>query len=130
VRAAYFDASALVKLAYAEAESQALIDYVSDDDVEASTSAIADVEVQRALSRLPGTDGEDPVRGFYLIELTPKIRALAGAVGSPHLRSLDAIHLATALSIREDLEFVTYDARLAAAARGEGLRVVQPGRAV
>ena len=128
MRAAYFDASAIVKLSYAEAESQALIDYLSDDDLEASTSAIADVEVQRALSRLPLTDGEDPVRGFYLIELTPSVRDLAREVGAPHLRALDAIHLATALSIREDLDFVTYDVRLAAAARAEGLRVVQPGK--
>lgn len=128
MRAAYFDASAIVKLSYAEAESPALIDYLSDDDLEASTSAIAEVEVQRAVSRLPVADGDDPVRGFYLIELTASVRDLAREVGSPQLRALDAIHLATALSIREDLDFVTYDVRLAAAARAEGLRVVQPGR--
>jgi predicted nucleic acid-binding protein len=45
------------------------------------------------------------------------------------VRALDAIHLATALAIDDDeLEFITYDDRLADAARAEGLTVVQPGR--
>jgi len=47
---------------------------------------------------------------------------------APELCSLDAAHLATALSLEVDLDFVTYDDRLAAAARAAGLRVVQPGR--
>jgi predicted nucleic acid-binding protein len=47
---------------------------------------------------------------------------------APQIRSLDAVHLATALSIGVDLDFVTYDDRQAVAAREAGLRVVQPGR--
>lgn len=57
------------------------------------------------------------------------MRDEAARLGSPQVRALDAIHLATALAIGDDdLEFITYDDRLADAARAEGLTVVQPGR--
>ncbi len=128
MRRAYFDASALVKLSHVEPYSQALIDYLEQDRVEASTSIIADVEVRRALRRA-GAAGDQAVRGFYLVALDEDIRADAARLGSPSVRSLDAIHLATALAIADDqLEFVTYDDRQAGAAREAGLRVVQPGR--
>jgi predicted nucleic acid-binding protein len=93
------------------------------------SSILADVEVKRALDRLRarGADPSDHLRGFFLIDLSRDVRDLAAKV-APELRSLDAVHLATALSLDVDLDFVTYDDRLAAAARAEGLRVVQPGR--
>jgi hypothetical protein len=57
------------------------------------------------------------------------VRDEAARLGSAQVRALDAIHLATALAIGDDdLEFITYDDRLADAARAEGLTVVQPGR--
>jgi predicted nucleic acid-binding protein len=131
VRKAYFDASAIVKLGHVEAESQALIDYLGDDNLSSATSVVADVEVRRTLHllRALGADPEEHVRGFFLLDLSRDIRDRAVTLGSA-LRSLDAIHLATAISIGEDLDFVTYDDRLAAAAREEGLRVVQPGRRI
>ena len=50
-------------------------------------------------------------------------------IGRDSLRSLDAIHIATALAVGDrDLQFVTYDERQADAARQAGLKVVQPGR--
>ena len=126
---AYFDSSAIVKLGRPERESLALIDYLDEQQPNALTSVLADVEVRRALDRLRarGADPGDHVRGFFLIDLSRDVRDLA-AKAAPELRSLDAVHLATALSIGVDLDFVTYDDRLAAAARAEGLRVVQPGR--
>ncbi len=130
MKVAYFDASAIVKLAHLERESQALLDYLGEA-VEASTSVISDVEVLRALRRLqtPKADVGEAMRGFYVLNLDPDIRQEAARIGSDSLRSLDAIHLATALSLRDDdLDFVTYDDRLAIAAREYGLRVVQPGR--
>jgi len=126
---AYFDSSAIVKLGRPEQESMALIDYLDDRQPSAVTSMLADVEVRRALERLRsrGADPGDHLRGFFLIDLSRDVRDWAVKV-APELRSLDAAHLATALSLEVDLDFVTYDDRLAAAARAAGLRVVQPGR--
>lgn len=53
---------------------------------------------------------------------------MAGALTPPALRSLDAVHLASALSVRDRLDgFVAYDARLVEAARAHGLPVLTPG---
>jgi uncharacterized protein len=128
VKRAYFDSSALVKLSHVEPHSQALLDYLDSGPIEASTSIVADVEVRRALRRA-GAASDQAVRGFYLVALEEEIRTKAALLGSPLVRSLDAIHLATALAVRDDdLEFVTYDDRQAEAARSVGLKVVQPGR--
>lgn len=128
MRRAYFDASALVKLSHVEPYSQALIDYLEENQIEASTSVIADVEVGRALRRA-GAASDQAVTGFYLVALDEEIREKAARLGSPLVRALDAIHLATALAFKDEhLDFVTYDDRQADAARAAGLRVVQPGR--
>jgi hypothetical protein len=126
---AYFDSSAIVKLGRPETESLALIDYLDDRQPSALTSILADVEVRRALGRLRarGADPSDHLRGFFLIDLSRDVRDLAARIALER-RSLDAVHVATALSIGVDLDFVTYDDRQAAAAHAEGLRVVQPGR--
>ena len=125
---AYFDSSAIVKLTHLERESQALIDYLDNNDVEATASALSEVEVIRALQRVRD-DGKDAVRGFYLLNLDADVLRDAAQLGSPTLRTIDAIHVATALAIGDPkLEFVTYDDRQAAAARDCGLTVVQPGR--
>lgn len=128
MRYAYFDSSAIVKLSRAEPHSTALIEYLDSADVEASTSVIAEIEVTRALRRA-GAAADQAVTGFYLLALDAEVREEAARLGEPLMRSLDAIHLATALAIGDDdLEFVTYDDRQAAAARDLGLIVVQPGR--
>ena len=128
MRRAYFDASALVKLSHVEPYSQALVDYLEENPIEASTSIIANVEVRRALRRA-GAASDEAVRGFYLVALNEEISEKAAQLGSPLVRSLDAIHLATALAIADQqLEFITYDDRQADAARAAGLKVVQPGR--
>lgn len=124
----YFDSSAIVKLSQLERESQALIDFLDRHEVEASTSIVSEVEVMRTLRR-SGLDDDQPVRSFYLLQLDEDVRREAVRLGTPLLRSIDAIHIATALAIADDqLEFVTYDDRQADAARECGLRVVQPGR--
>ena len=67
--------------------------------------------------------------GFYLLALDDEVRRSAVTIGRDSLRSLDAIHIATALAVGDrDLQFVTYDERQADAARQAGLKVVQPGR--
>lgn len=130
MKVAYFDSSAIVKLVHLEPETLSLIDYLGDPEVEASSSVLAEVEVLRALRRMraAGSEASEAMRGFFLLGLDPAICVAAGKLESPALRSLDAIHLATALSIDDEIEFITYDDRLAAAAREHQLRVVQPGR--
>lgn len=89
-------------------------------------------EVVRALQRHGSHEDDDPeglLEAFTVLDLTPGICRTAGALAPVALRSLDAIHLATALSIGDQaLELVTYDARLARAAALHGLAVAHPGR--
>ena len=106
----------------------ALVDYLEAAAIEVSTSVIAEVEVTRNLRRHRLEDG-DAITGFYLMAFDEDVRRKAAELGSATLRSLDAIHIATALAVGDrDLQFVTYDDRQAGAARQAGLRVVQPGR--
>jgi predicted nucleic acid-binding protein len=63
-----------------------------------------------------------------VIEPTPPIRARAALLDPATLRSRDALHLATALEVGDDLDgFVTYDLRMAAAAKALDLAVLAPG---
>jgi uncharacterized protein len=125
---AYFDSSAIVKLTRDEPESMALIDYLEEASVEASTSVLAEVEVLRNLRKIP-LESEQALAGFYLLALDDDVRRSAVSIGRDALRSLDAIHIATALAVGDrDLQFVTYDNRQADAARQAGLKVIQPGR--
>jgi len=129
-RATYLDSSALVKLAVQEPESSALRRYLARRRLVIS-SALARTEVARAL--LPsGADaarrGQDVLASVELLRISDRVLRAAGAMPPPDLRSLDAIHLASAELLGSDLgAFVTYDMRLASAATVRGLRVVQPG---
>jgi predicted nucleic acid-binding protein len=129
----YLDASAIVKLATLEPETDALREQLGRYD-NRITSRIATVEVPRALARRGAESvavGSEPIRevlmNLQLVELDESIAAGAAELGPPGLRSLDAIHLASALAIGEELTaLVTYDARLALAARAAGLIVMAP----
>jgi predicted nucleic acid-binding protein len=100
---------------------------------EAISSRLASVEVLRAVKRGAAPDEtEQRARAVLdrptLAAVDDTVLDLAGRLPGPDLRSLDAIHLATALSLGDLPEaFVTYDRRLAEAARAHGLTVVQPG---
>jgi len=128
----YVDASALVKLVVAEAETEALIDYLALRPLQA-TSVIARVEVARALLRAGVSADERTAAVFDYISLLPleaTTLELAARLEPPRVRALDAIHLATALGLAPDLEaVVTYDLRLAEAALEHGIEVVAPGTA-
>ncbi len=127
---AYLDASAIVKLAVPETESLALVDYLDEPRL-CITSALSLTEVTRGLRRAdPARETPEAVLdAFHLVEIDAAILRRAGRLTPASLRALDAIHLASALSLDlGDLDFVTYDDRLAIAARAHGLRVVQPGR--
>jgi predicted nucleic acid-binding protein len=126
----YVDASALVKLVVPEADTEALIEYLALRPLQA-TSVIARVEVSRALLRAGLSADERMADVFDHVSILPLEMATAeraARVGPARLRTLDAIHLASALALAPDVEaIVTYDARLADAAREQGIEVVVPG---
>lgn len=128
-RATYLDSSALVKLVVAEPESGALRRYLRRRRPLVS-SALARTEVLRAL--LPfGPEavrrGQDVLARVELARVNDAVLDLAGTLMPVELRSLDAIHLATARRFGDDLaRIVTYDERLSAAARALGITVASP----
>ncbi len=126
----YLDASALVKLVAPEEETDALAAYLAQHRSQA-TSVIGLVEVQRAAARRPGVTGarvEDVLGRISAIGLDLSTVAAAGSIGPATLRTLDAIHLASAAALGDDLEaVVTYDRRMADAARVLGMPDVAPG---
>lgn len=117
----YVDSSALVRLATDEPGVEAVSALITDD-AEIVTSAVALVEVRRALARVaPGYDPDDVLDQCIVIGLDPDVIAHAGLLEPASLRSLDAIHIASALSIAADLDaFVTCDRRQASAAMAAG----------
>lgn len=135
----YVDSSALLKRAFAEPESDAL-EAVLQRHVEAAdalvSSSLAWVEVSRALRRrLDGEDpdvaseaSEDAISGIAERPITPDVISLARRIGPNLLRSLDAIHLATAVLIDADV-LLTYDDCLAEATRANGMAVSSPAEA-
>jgi predicted nucleic acid-binding protein len=128
--AAYIDASAFVKLFSSEAESEALIEVLNAEGSALVASQILEVEVYRTAVRLGGdapARAARLMRGVVLLPFSAEVRDRSCSVGSRALRSLDAIHLATALSARERIAAIfTYDKRLAEASADAGLRVLAP----
>lgn len=127
----YLDSAAVVKLAHAEAETEALREWLSERaDTGWISSALVEVEAFRALARhAPQAIARlHPVLDLIdMVDLSPDIRILAQTVSPASVRSLDAIHLATALRRTGELtSFVTYDKRLADAAIAAGLTVDMP----
>ncbi|MGH3328868.1 MAG: type II toxin-antitoxin system VapC family toxin [Streptomycetales bacterium] len=127
----YFDSSALVKLVLSDRESAALEHWIDERaDVPQVSSDLVQVEVPRAVMRaapvalLQARDVLDRVGG---VSLSPRILETAATLQPPTLRSLDAVHLASALRLRGDLTaFVAYDDRLLAAAKALGMPTEQP----
>ena len=127
----YLDSAAVVKLVHAERETPALRAWLDERaDIGWISSVLIEIESFRALARYaPQAVARLPVilDLIDLIDLTPSIRALAQAVEPVTVRSLDAVHLATALHQRAALDFfVTYDKRLLDAARTADLPVSAP----
>ena len=131
----YADTSARVKLVVREAESEAL-GQALESWGELATSAITAVELGRAVARARAEPGavvadEWTVLGVLAavaeIPLTDDIRAAASTLAPLELRTLDAIHLASALSLGDDVAGVlTYDERMQRAATTHGLNSLAP----
>jgi len=124
---AYVDASAIVKLVLDEPDSAAMHRWYAESD-RVVTSRIGILETERVARRAT----HDPthlafiVRAFEVFEFDEDIARRAALIDPASLRTLDAIHLATSLALERVDGFVTYDDRLAAAARDLGLPVVRP----
>jgi predicted nucleic acid-binding protein len=129
----YVDSSALVKLVLAEAESAALLECLLAWPA-CVTSELAHVEVVRAARRAaadPAVErrADEVMASFEILKITSEILARAARLDPRTLRSLDAVHLASALSLGADLAaMVVYDAALATAAASCGVNVMAPGR--
>jgi predicted nucleic acid-binding protein len=127
----YLDSSALVKLLFQEHESEALSSWLSARaDVPKLTSQVSVVEVVRVCRRVDA-DIEPSARrllaGLDLVPISTAVVEWASHVGSTSLRSLDAIQLATALTLAADLlAVIAYDRRLLEAAESERLPVASP----
>lgn len=125
----YLDSSALVKLVLTERETVVLREHLRGYPALA-TSVLAMTEVARAVRRVAPdreADVHPALANLVLIDLSVDILERAAAVPPTTLRTLDAIHVATALTLAGELEaLITYDARMADAARLAGLRVDAP----
>jgi predicted nucleic acid-binding protein len=129
----YLDSSALLKLVHEELESAALADWLSARaGMPVVSSELAKVEVLRACRRVNAEalpEAKTLLAQLDLIPLTSDIIDQAADVGEVMLRSLNAVHLASALSIRADLSaFIACDHRLGDAASVAGLELLTPGR--
>lgn len=128
-RPTYLDSSAIVKLVVREPESAALRRYLRRRRPLIS-SALARTEVARALLPL-GADaiarGREVLSRFDLARVNDRVLTAAGSLLPHDIRSLDAIHLATAQELGAELgRVVTYDERMSRAARALGLAVAAP----
>ena len=127
----YIDTSAAAKLVVAESESRALRRYLGRRPGPPFTSDLTRTELVRAVRRLDTsltTLARDVLDAFTIVQVTTSTFERAALVDPSALRSLDALHLAAALSVGDDLDaIVTYDARLAEAAQQAGIATASPG---
>ena len=130
----YLDSSAILKLIVREPESAGLLAFLAVEDERAS-SALAGVEVARVLRRMEAgrrvrERAVEVVERISLIRMDEMILEQAAALEPASLRSLDAIHLASALALGDELSaVVTYDRRMAEGAILCGLETAAPTQA-
>ncbi len=125
----YLDASAIVRIVADEPGRAATVAFLRDHETRV-TSVVSTVEVPRAVARKRADAvlaAEAFLTDLVVVGLVSGIVSRAATLTPPALRTLDAIHLATALELGRELDaFVTYDTRLGDAARSMGLPVATP----
>jgi uncharacterized protein len=126
----YLDTSALVKLVVAEPESKALRAWLAEAERDPVTCDLARTELVRAVRRhAPDAmlEAREVLHAVTLLSLNAWTFEEAGRLDPAILRTLDAVHVAAALDLGDDLEgMVTYDDRLAEAAHAHGVPVLAP----
>lgn len=130
----HLDTSALVKLVVAEPESGALAAFLDHHaDAVVCTSVVGRVELLRAAARRSPAvlaAAEEVLAACALLPITGEVVEAGVAVQPADVRTLDALHLATALGLADGLTaFVAYDRRLVTAAQALALPVASPGAA-
>ncbi len=123
----YIDTSAAAKLLRAEAESEALREFCNTDDLTLTATDLLDTELHR-FGRRHGLDPDDVdmvLDGITLYELDRAMFTQAGRLPDPHLRTLDALHVAGALRLGAEA-MLAYDRRVLAAAQAVGLLTLSP----
>jgi predicted nucleic acid-binding protein len=123
-----------MKLVRMENETAALRDWLGErPEQPVVSSELGRVEVLRAARRAGGravTEARAVVGDIDLVPLDRTVQDLASDIGDPLLRTLDALHLASAVLLSDELTvFITYDQRLTSAAQAAGLVVATPGAA-
>jgi predicted nucleic acid-binding protein len=130
LKAIYLDASAFIKLVVVETDSAAARTYLAAATGRRVSSALLRTEALRAVRRLgPNAVAtvRDALRRVDLIGIDDRILDAAGTLAPEVLRTLDAIHLASALAVGDDLDAIlTYDDRMVHAARLVGLPTATP----
>jgi predicted nucleic acid-binding protein len=131
----YLDSSALMKLVRQEEETEALRSWLTQRPEQPMvTSELGRVEVLRAARRIDGralAEARAVLGDVDLVPLRGAVLDLASDIGQPLVRTLDALHLASAILLSNELTaFVSYDHRLAAAAEAAGLCVATPGQVI
>ena len=126
----YLDTSALVKLVVSEEETAALRAWLATAEHVPVSCDLARTELLRAVRRAAPdrvVQARAVLDSITLMAVTTATFEEAGRLDPTVLRSLDAVHLAAALSLGDDLDgIVTYDDRLAEAARSNGVPVTSP----
>lgn len=127
----YLDTSALVKLVVAEAETEVLLAWLAGRSGQPTSSDLARTELLRVVRRVAPDRLERARRvldSVALIALSTETFEEASRLAPATMRPLDALHLAAALRLGDDLDaVVTYDDRLADAVRLNGASAVRPG---
>jgi uncharacterized protein len=127
----YLDTSALVKLVVSQGETAALRAWMGEAERTPVSCDLARTELLRAVRRAAPdrvVQARAVLDSITLLNVTTSVFEQAGRLDPAVLRSLDAIHLAAALSLGDDLDgIVTYDERLAEAAQSNGIPVTAPG---
>ena len=126
----YIDTSAALKLVVREKESIALMDWLLKSNRNIVSCDLLRTELIRASRRVHPRWEEKSravIESIGLIKLTPSICERAGKLDPPALRSLDAIHIASALQLENELEgLVTYDQQMVDAARNININILMP----
>jgi predicted nucleic acid-binding protein len=126
----YLDTSAVAKLVVAEPASEAMASWAATHETRVIASDLLRTELLRA-TRRAAPDRMQRARSVLdaltLFNLTSATFERAATLDPEELRSLDALHLAAALELGDELDgIVTYDDRMAAAASLYGVAVIAP----
>lgn len=127
----YLDTSAAAKLIHPETESAALAVFLAERiSVPLVSSTLLYPELLRAVTRHRPELAPRAVALYQRMMTVPMVNDIvisAATIGTPILRTLNALHLATAVTVAAELHaFVTYDKRLADSARALGLPAASP----